>query len=76
MLLGGGDEADDVVQESFVKAYRRLGGFRHGDAFRPWLLAIVAHETANVHRAAGRRDGLVTRATRLDPAVSEPDQRP
>ena len=76
VLLGGGSEADDVVQEAFVKAYRGLGGFRHGAAFRPWLLAIVAHEAANVRRSAGRRAGLVTRATRLDPAVSAPDPRP
>ncbi len=76
VLLGGGSEADDVVQEAFVKAYRGLGGFRPGAAFRPWLLAIVAHEAANVRRSAGRRAGLVTRATRLDPAVSAPDPRP
>lgn len=77
VLLGGGSEADDVVQEAFVKAYRGLGGFRHGAAFRPWLLAIVAHEAANVRRSAGRRASLVTRAaTQLDPEVSAPDQRP
>ena len=54
-LLGAGPDAEDVVQESFVKAYGALGRFRTGAAFRPWLLQIVANETRNLHRAAGRR---------------------
>lgn len=33
-------EADDVVQEAMLRAYRAFGGFR-GDSVRPWLLAIV-----------------------------------
>lgn len=55
VLLGAGSEADDVVQESFVKAYRALGTFRGGSAFRPWLLRIVANETRNLHRSRSRR---------------------
>lgn len=55
MLLGAGADAEDIVQESLVKAYRALGGFRHGAAFRPWLLRIVANETRNLHRSARRR---------------------
>ncbi|WP_237706538.1 RNA polymerase sigma factor [Kribbella flavida] len=55
VLLGAGADADDVVQESFVKAYRALGGFRVDSAFRPWLLRIVANETRNVVRSRGRR---------------------
>ena len=54
-LLGAGSDAEDVVQESFVKAYAALDRFRDGAAFRPWLLRIVANETSNLHRSAGRR---------------------
>jgi RNA polymerase sigma factor (sigma-70 family) len=54
-LLGAGSDAEDVVQEAFVKAYGALGQFREGAAFRPWLLQIVSNETKNLHRAAGRR---------------------
>jgi RNA polymerase sigma factor (sigma-70 family) len=54
-LLGAGADAEDVVQESFVKAYSALNRFHQGSAFRPWLLQIVAHETSNLHRSAGRR---------------------
>ncbi len=58
-VLGAGADTDDVVQEAFVKAYRALGTFRvDADStagFRPWLLRIVANETRNARRAAGRR---------------------
>jgi RNA polymerase sigma-70 factor (ECF subfamily) len=54
-LMGAGAEAEDVVQEAFVKAYGALPRFRDGAPFRPWLLRIVANEARNLHRAAGRR---------------------
>ncbi|GAB3872376.1 RNA polymerase sigma factor RpoE [Kibdelosporangium lantanae] len=54
-LLGAGADAADVVQEAFVKAYRSLGSFRDGAAFRPWLLRIVTNETRNLHRSQRRR---------------------
>ncbi|WHZ11677.1 MAG: RNA polymerase sigma factor RpoE [Burkholderiaceae bacterium] len=39
-LSGSASEADDVVQESFLRAFRFFDGFRGGNA-RAWLLAIV-----------------------------------
>ncbi len=61
-LLGAGEDAEDVVQEAFVKAYAALGGFRPEAPFRPWLLRIVANETRNLHRTAGRRSARERRA--------------
>lgn len=34
-------DAEEAVQEAFVKAWRNLDSFQAGAAFRPWLLAIV-----------------------------------
>ena len=62
VLLGAGDDADDVVQESLVKAYRKLARYRGESGFKAWLLAIVANETRNLHRSRRRRDGLTLRA--------------
>jgi RNA polymerase sigma-70 factor (ECF subfamily) len=39
--LGSAAEADDVAQEAFVTAYRKLAGFRGESAFRTWILAIT-----------------------------------
>ncbi len=57
----GSTEADDVVQDAFVKAYTRLGQFRDGGRFRAWLLAIVANEARNRHRSNSRRADLALR---------------
>jgi RNA polymerase sigma factor (sigma-70 family) len=65
LLLGAGADADDVVQEAFVKAFRSLGGFRPEAPFRPWLLSIVINETHNLHRSARRRAALALRVARL-----------
>lgn len=74
-LLGGGDDAADIVQEAFVKAFRGLHGFHPDAPFRPWLLKIVANETRNVQRSARRRAGAHLRLASeaaLWPDDSEP----
>ena len=72
-VLGAGADTDDVVQEAFVKAYRALGTFRDGAPFRPWLLRIVANETRNARRTAGRR--AVREATLLPPLTEPVEDR-
>ena len=56
--VGNAAEADDVAQETFVTAYRKLAGFRAESAFRTWLLSIAWR------KALDRRKGL-TRWLRL-----------
>lgn len=73
-LLGAGDEAEDVVQEAFVKAYRGLGSFRAGAPFRPWLLRIVVNETHNLHRGVRRRRTLELRLAEPDIEPVEPER--
>jgi RNA polymerase sigma-70 factor, ECF subfamily len=61
-------DADDAVQDAFLKAYRALPRFRAGSPVRPWLLRIVANEARNRRRSAGRRQGLALRVAATDPA--------
>ena len=72
-FFGAGSEAQDVVQDSFVKAYRALDRFRPGAEFRPWLLRIVANETRNAVRSRRRRGALAVRALAIPPPTPEPD---
>lgn len=40
-LLGNHEEADDVSQEAFLRAYRALRGFRGDSSFRTWISRIA-----------------------------------
>ncbi len=62
VAAGDRGDAEEAVQDGFVKAYRALGRFRDGAPFRPWLLRIVANEARNRRRSAGRRAGVALRA--------------
>ena len=54
-------DAEDAVQDAFVKAYYALPRFRPGAPFRPWILRIVANEARNRGRSGRRREGLAVR---------------
>ncbi|WP_222598363.1 RNA polymerase sigma factor [Lentzea tibetensis] len=72
-LLGAGADAADIVQEAFVKGFRKLSTFREGATFRPWLLAIVANETKNLHRARKRRNLMELRVHNTTDTVDHND---
>ena len=52
--LGSTTDADDVAQEAFVLAYRKLAGFRGEAAFRTWLLAITWRKALDRRKSVGR----------------------
>jgi RNA polymerase sigma-70 factor (ECF subfamily) len=47
-------DAEDATQETFIKAWTSLGGFR-GGLFRPWLFRIATNVCYDALRAKGRR---------------------
>ena len=53
-LVGHSATVDDLVQDTFLRAYRSLGGFRGGSSFRAWLLGIATHAARSEQRRAGR----------------------
>lgn len=65
-LLGDADEAEDAVQDSFVRAYRHLGSYREQDRFGAWLLRIVVNQCRT-------RAAKAARFTRFDTTQHEPD---
>jgi RNA polymerase sigma-70 factor, ECF subfamily len=48
-------EVEDVAQESFIKAYRALAGFRGDSAFYTWLYRIAVNTAKNYLISQGRR---------------------
>ena len=49
------DDIPDIVQESFIKAYRSLASFRGERAFYTWLYRIAVNTAKNHLTALGRR---------------------
>jgi RNA polymerase sigma factor (sigma-70 family) len=61
LICGRASEAEDVIQEAFIKAWRALPRFRAGAPFRPWLLTIVANEARSRGRRGQRQARLADR---------------
>ena len=49
------DEAKDVAQDAFIKAYKAIGRFRGDSAFYTWLYRIAINTAKNHLVAGGRR---------------------
>ncbi|MBV9300822.1 MAG: sigma-70 family RNA polymerase sigma factor [Acidobacteriaceae bacterium] len=49
-LLGNQNDASDVVQEVFLKVFRRIGSFRGQSSLRTWIYRIAVNEAHNHHR--------------------------
>ncbi|HXY94933.1 MAG TPA: sigma-70 family RNA polymerase sigma factor [Acidimicrobiia bacterium] len=67
--LVGPNDADDVTQDTFVRAWRALPAFRGDSSARTWLLAIARRACADAVRGSVRRRRLreqVARAPATD----------
>src|ERR1039458_982102 len=48
-------DAEDLVQETYLKAYRAFGSFTEGTNLKAWLYRILTNTYINTYRAAKRR---------------------
>ena len=53
-LCGDVDRADDLVQETLVKAWNKLGSFEQGTNFKAWLFTILRNVYFSQHRKLKR----------------------
>lgn len=56
-LIGDPDRAEDVTQESFIKAYQKLDDYR-GGSFRAWVLRIATNASYDLFRRTSRHPTL------------------
>ena len=73
--LGREEEARDVVQDAFLRAYRGLAGFKGEAKFSSWLYRITLNLCRDLQRKE-RRTPLVQVAAGDDDAVDIADRRP
>ena len=48
-------DAEDLVQETFLKAYRAFHSFQEGTNLKAWLYRILTNTYINIYRAKKRR---------------------
>ncbi len=66
-MVGDGDIAKDLAQESFISAYGALEEFRRGAKFSSWLYRIVVNKCKD-HLRAGRETVAVDEMIDIIPA--------
>lgn len=75
-MTGNRDDAEDLVQDVFIKAYRSLNGFKGDSSFYTWIYRIAVNRTINFlkqrkRRAADLRLDDMDQAVERDPAYVE-----
>jgi len=59
-MLGEEEDAEEAVQDTFIRVYDHLGQFRPDARFEPWLFRILANRCRTVRERRRRRESLVT----------------
>jgi len=72
LFLGDPDDAEDIAQETFIRAYRAFERFDSSRPLRPWLLQITANLARNHRRSLGRFWTALQRKLQKDP-TTDPD---
>jgi RNA polymerase sigma-70 factor (ECF subfamily) len=67
LLLGDPDDAEDIAQETFLRAWKYLERFDASRPLKPWLLSITSNLASNRRRSAGRYFAALVRAFRDEP---------
>lgn len=67
LLLGDADEAADVAQEAFIRAFKALARFDATRPLRPWLLRITANAAHNRQRSVRRYVAALRRQLQAEP---------
>lgn len=54
-MLGDRSDAEDVVQDTLIRAYRAIERYDERDQFRGWLFRILTNQCRNALTSRGRR---------------------
>ncbi len=70
-ITGRVEDALDVVQDSFIRAFERLGEFQRESGFQTWFLRIVSNRALDVLRARKVRLAIPIETASEDSAAPE-----
>ena len=74
-MTGNPEDARDLSQTTFVKAWQRLESFRGESRFFSWLYRIAIHEVLNFRRGSGRTAELDETEPSREPGPAETYER-
>ena len=57
-MVGNREDAEEALQDAFLRAYRALGRYEERERFAGWLLRIVVNECRSAAARGRRRDRL------------------
>src|SRR3954470_17166495 len=66
-MLGSVQDAEDVLQDTWLAAWQALDGFAGRASLRTWLYRIATNRCLNARRTAGRRPAKAFDVPGLDP---------
>ena len=75
-VLHNQDDAEDAVQDAFVKIWRRLPGFEGRSSFSTWAHRIVVNASLDVMRRSAARTGFVEWAEQQPNEAENPGAEP
>lgn len=70
-MLGNFDEAEDLVQETFAKAWRNRTGFEGRSTLRAWLYRIATNTCLDAIKAKRRRPVATLTGGPVGPSIDE-----
>ena len=72
-LTSNESTAEDIVQEAFIKAWRKIGDFRMESSFKSWLHRITVNTAMDYLRKQSRRNQFETGEPEWDPGLKSAD---
>ena len=66
-MSGNSSLAEELTQDVFVRAWRKLAGFRGESAFATWLTRLTVNVVLSERRERKRREARITLADDLEP---------
>jgi len=75
-MVGNPDDAYDLSQEAFVKAYRSLGRFDENLSFKSWLFTILSNLCKNALRSASVRKKYIASDKALEEVAAPSETNP
>jgi len=78
-MTGSLDDAEELAQDAFLRAYRQLGSFDGGSKFSTWLCKIAINLSLDWRRRESRRNGIHAKwaeeaASQSHPGAGFPDE--